>query len=1077
VTSTRTTARAEPVVHRAPEREPDAPVSAMASLQRSLGNQAMWRLLSGWVPAPVDRVLRGQGTPLAPQVRGEMEARFGNDLADVRVYTGAPAAAAAESVGARAFALGSDVVFGRGQLDVVTTPGRILLAHELAHVIQQRRGGPAPAGPAREGLERAGNRAAESAIRNAGPVRVEGASARGIARQPKGDPGTLPELKVNPIGGGAFIVTLEGVLIFQVEVPEDLADAQFGFKVIPKDNTLAVLVEGDRRVHVLQQPPAIAELAAKGYDTRVFDNRRSMLGEHPELPEIRLPRPSPPPGAKPKPKARPKTQAPPAPKPKAAPKEPARPQPVAPPVTETPQEFRPLPEPEPTAPPPKPDDIIEAHTSFVDLDEEKLGGSLLDHARQGREAYVQEVLDALGTFDRDDVSVAFAEAATDDDLRRLASTEEGRRLLDRLFDELTEGEVGEDEQKQANRILAIKTRYLLTETEFAEGIEKAKDRIVLPYRKPGLTVMTPSPIHASRTEKGKIWVKLRTDIYGTDYYYDKDIHLPDRIWEGVELEETDIVGVKFYDDEGRIDFFPALYLLQLHNESTRVALHKMGEAFGLGLTLGAGSVVGAGGEGAVAVGELSTAGRVLYYGGRALTILDHVAVAVDLANSVIQEHRSWILEQTGGEGRELIKAFDRVNSYLQVYGLARGAVGLVKLAAGLRKTYLRWRALTRTLEEGMSEGDKVVVSSIGNSTEDMLKEMDNLASAPAETTARPPATTASEVPPDLPSLEPPPAAKVEPPVTHPDRPMKAVPGTGKPRGKPRGKLSVVASEGKPVLPKEPPPSEPQSADIPLAEEVELGAVEQQPAAKASGAPGAERFVRPQAIKGSVKPPKPPAAPAPVVPLKPRAAGTGSVPRRTPARPSSAIKELPSPSELEKSVGKAVASNVKGLDPATNFNYQNRNLNTIAEDLAARQAQLQELGKGSLLPQVDTSIMDLSAADFMKRHPSLQKGFDDLLQRAMREKNLGNDALYEEMSKFLSEGRMRTRRPDTIEVRLDQGQVSLTDPTIKTDRAKVIMHEFKTRFYGEAMRDILGSQGPTVSAFEHNPALGIHRPAR
>jgi hypothetical protein len=73
--------------------------------------------------------------------------------------------------------------------------------------------------------------------------------------------------------------------------------------------------------------------------------------------------------------------------------------------------------------------------------------------------------------------------------------------------------------------------------------------------------------------------------------------------------------------------------------------------------------------------------------------------------------------------------------------------------------------------------------------------------------------------------------------------------------------------------------------------------------------------------------------------------------------------------------------------------------------------------------------------------------------------------------------MSTRRPDTVELRLDAGAVSLTDTTMKTNRAKVLIHEFKTRFYGEAMRDILGSEGPAVSSFEHNPALGVHRPAR
>ncbi len=62
-----------------------------------------------------------------------MESRLGVDFGDVRVHPGASAASAA---GARAFAVGSDIVVGRGEPDADTAEGRRLLAHELAHVAQ-----------------------------------------------------------------------------------------------------------------------------------------------------------------------------------------------------------------------------------------------------------------------------------------------------------------------------------------------------------------------------------------------------------------------------------------------------------------------------------------------------------------------------------------------------------------------------------------------------------------------------------------------------------------------------------------------------------------------------------------------------------------------------------------------------------------------------------------------------------------------------------------------------------------------------------------------------------------------------
>jgi hypothetical protein len=62
------------------------------------------------------------------------------DLDDVRIHTGAAAAAAARARGARAYSIGPDVVFGDGQLDLASRDGRSLLAHELAHVVQWKRG-------------------------------------------------------------------------------------------------------------------------------------------------------------------------------------------------------------------------------------------------------------------------------------------------------------------------------------------------------------------------------------------------------------------------------------------------------------------------------------------------------------------------------------------------------------------------------------------------------------------------------------------------------------------------------------------------------------------------------------------------------------------------------------------------------------------------------------------------------------------------------------------------------------------------------------------------------------------------
>jgi hypothetical protein len=86
---------------------------------------------------------RGAGKPLAPGVRHAMEARLGHSFAHVRVHADGHAAAVAREVGARAFAVGGDIVFGAGQFSAGTPQGRALLAHELAHVVQQGSAGDA----------------------------------------------------------------------------------------------------------------------------------------------------------------------------------------------------------------------------------------------------------------------------------------------------------------------------------------------------------------------------------------------------------------------------------------------------------------------------------------------------------------------------------------------------------------------------------------------------------------------------------------------------------------------------------------------------------------------------------------------------------------------------------------------------------------------------------------------------------------------------------------------------------------------------------------------------------------------
>ncbi|HEY0508594.1 MAG TPA: DUF4157 domain-containing protein [Blastococcus sp.] len=126
----------------------------MLALQRTLGNAVAASVVTAQrqardeagahVPdgerSSVAGVLRTAGTPLDTPLRQEMEARLGADFADVRVHTGAAAHESAQSVDALAYTSGSHVVFRSGAYNPASAAGKHVLAHELTHVQQQRRG-------------------------------------------------------------------------------------------------------------------------------------------------------------------------------------------------------------------------------------------------------------------------------------------------------------------------------------------------------------------------------------------------------------------------------------------------------------------------------------------------------------------------------------------------------------------------------------------------------------------------------------------------------------------------------------------------------------------------------------------------------------------------------------------------------------------------------------------------------------------------------------------------------------------------------------------------------------------------
>jgi Domain of unknown function (DUF4157) len=91
------------------------------------------------LPAAVEQVRRSSGHPLEPTLRGSMERRFLHDFSRVRVHADGAAAETAAALQARAYTVGPHISFARGAYDPGTDAGKRLVAHELAHVVQQSR--------------------------------------------------------------------------------------------------------------------------------------------------------------------------------------------------------------------------------------------------------------------------------------------------------------------------------------------------------------------------------------------------------------------------------------------------------------------------------------------------------------------------------------------------------------------------------------------------------------------------------------------------------------------------------------------------------------------------------------------------------------------------------------------------------------------------------------------------------------------------------------------------------------------------------------------------------------------------
>ncbi len=124
-------------------RSPAAPpcLACQKKLSDASPSRHTVRLSRPQIPKNLQSIIPSGGSPLDAPLKQDMEQRFGYDFSHVRLHTDSRAASKASGLNARAYTVGSNIVFNRGEFQPDHSSGRKTLAHELTHVVQQSQAG------------------------------------------------------------------------------------------------------------------------------------------------------------------------------------------------------------------------------------------------------------------------------------------------------------------------------------------------------------------------------------------------------------------------------------------------------------------------------------------------------------------------------------------------------------------------------------------------------------------------------------------------------------------------------------------------------------------------------------------------------------------------------------------------------------------------------------------------------------------------------------------------------------------------------------------------------------------------
>jgi hypothetical protein len=594
----------------------------------------------------VERTLARSGRPLEPSLLHDMEQRFGHDLGRVRVHTDAGAAESAQAVGAHAYTVGSDIVFGRGHYAPGTSAGKRLLAHELTHVVQQLGGSDISPGPSpgKRDLSFGGRQAAGTAGDGGKltPLRNAAASSMTLQRDATGDLAESIARDLNDYvakHSSPYDHIIEVFHNLNRRVEEDIDDnVAAAFVELQSDakleqfasvekgrDMLDVLYEAMITGHVTSFESLQAEriLIAKGRwipleQYMAQAERIARLRHMAEDPPVEL---------------------------------------------------------------------------AVDMAASKTARKLNDDVAKRRYGdVIRKVRDLSRTDEDDNVASTFVELQSPARLEEFAASKEGRAMLDVLYNAIITGDITDFERLQAERILKAKRQHL---------DPKQYKEFIFPITDP---IFSENAVFVAELKDGKVHLHYQTrGLYRDSRFKEEAKTLPDDLnSRDLILDPDDVVRVKLYDEGEVTATILAIQLIDFANQGNRRFLNRVEKTVELALTLpaSAASLGGASVKALAAAVEAGEASRVTLAIESLLLWADRAAFVVQLTSLVANANRDWILKKFPRYGGAFLAALDQVDGFVGMYGLGRmGLDGFRFIRHKISPALENWRkeAATRQL--------------------------------------------------------------------------------------------------------------------------------------------------------------------------------------------------------------------------------------------------------------------------------------------------------------------------------------------------------------------------------------------